>query len=394
MRDILHCDLNNFFASVECLKRPELKKVPMAVAGDPTKRHGIILAKNDIAKKYGVCTPEPIYSALKKCPKLILVKSHHDEYVKYSKLVMDVYLKYTDRVEPVSIDEAFLDVTESKTLFGSPENIAYLIKEEIKEKYGLTISVGVSFNRVLAKMGSDMKKPDAITILNKENYKEKIYLLPVSDLIGVGKSFAIKLEKLHINTIGDLATYDQKRLSKLFGKQADVVYRYANGIDSDFVKLYYDKYIPKSISRAYTFPEDVCNCDIIIKKINLISEEIACSLRKQNLKADCVNIIIKYSNFVSITRQKKIDKTDLFQEISKGAIKLFLENYLNHQKIRMISVGVEVSNVDPNVQLNMFEILKNNEDEKNKKLEEITSVLDNMRKNFGKDKINFGSLIK
>lgn len=393
MRDILHCDLNNFFASVECLKKPELRKVPMAVAGDPKKRHGIILAKNDLAKKYGIYTPEPVYMALKKCPKLVLVESHHDEYVKYSNLINAIYLKYTDRVEPVSIDESFLDVTESKKLFGTPENIAFMIKEEIKKEYGLTISVGVSFNRVLAKMGSDMKKPDAITILSKENFREKIYPLPVSDLIYVGKSFSSKLEKLHIKKIGELANYDGRKLRKLFGKQGELAYKYANGIDSDFVKLYYDEYIPKSISKSYTFPEDICDMDLLIKSIKILSEQVASKLRKYSLKAENVNIILKYDNFVSINRQKKIVETDLFQDISKSAIELLNENYLDTKKVRMISVGVNVSDYTNN-QLSMFNLVNDDYNIKNEKLEKITNIIDDMNHKIGSDVINFGSLIK
>lgn len=392
MKDILHCDLNNFFASVECLKRPELKKVPMAVAGDPKKRHGIILAKNDLAKKYGIYTPEPVYMALKKCPHLVIVESHHKEYEKYSYLINEIYLKYTDRVEPVSIDESFLDVTESRTLFGSSKDIAFKIKEEVKQRYGLTISVGVSFNRVLAKMGSDMKKPDAITVLSKDNFRDKISPLPVSDLLFVGKSFFYKLEKLGIKTIGDLSKYDYKKLKKLFGKQGEIAHRYANGIDSDFVKLYYDKYVPKSISRAYTFPKDISNIAILIKQVKILSEQVAFSLRKYNLKAQNVNIVLKNSSFVSINRQKKIPETDLFQIISKYAIELLEDNFICTNKIRMISVGVNISS-DMYDQVNIFDIVKDKYNIKNEKMETITNLVDKMKSDFGDDRINFGSLL-
>ena len=216
MRAILHCDLNNFFASVEMLSRPELRNVPMAVSGDPNRRHGIILAKNQIARKYGIYTPETVYSALKKCPNLVLVRPHYDQYKKYSVLVNEIYKKYTDRVEKFSIDESFLDVTESIGIFGSPYEIAYKIKEEIKEKYNLTISVGVSFNKSLAKLGSDLKKPDAITVLDYYSYKEKIYNLPVSALLYVGKNTTEKLKKMGIKTIGDLATCNKYRIVMAF----------------------------------------------------------------------------------------------------------------------------------------------------------------------------------
>jgi len=281
MKDILHCDLNGFFASVECVKNPELKKVPMAVCGDPNTRHGIILAKNELAKKYNVVTAETIYSAKKKCHDLVLVQGNYSDYKKYSKLVNEIYLKYTEKVEPFSIDESFLDITESKNLFGTPYEIAYKIKEDVKHTLGLTISVGVSFNKILAKMGSDMKKPDAITVLNKENYKKILYLLPVKDLLFVGKSTCNTLNKMRIYTIGDLANCDVERLSKKLGKLGVMIHRYANGIDSDEVEIYGTKHAPKSISKGITFPEDITNIEDLIKVARKLCSYIAENLRKK-----------------------------------------------------------------------------------------------------------------
>ena len=394
MKYILHCDLNNFFASVECLKRPELKNVPMAVAGDPKKRHGIILAKNELAKKYGIYTPETVYSALKKCPKLVLVESHHDEYLKYSNLVNNIYLKYTDRVEPVSIDESFLDITESLKLFGSPREIAYKIKEEVKNTLGLTISVGVSFNRVLAKMGSDMKKPDAITVLSPENFREKMYPLPIEDLIFVGKSLATSLRKMRINTIGDLANSSLEKIQKKFGKQGVTVYNYANGIDSDYVELYDTRHEPKSISKGYTFPEDICEREKLINEIKRISDYISKELRKENLKCRVVGISLKDENLITISRQKTIERTDLFQDISKIAIKLLDENYVEGKNIRAITLSV--TNLESpyiSEQLSLFEMT---EDKKctNENLENITRSLDKLKEKYGDDKINFASIIR
>lgn len=392
MRDILHCDLNNFFASVECLKRPELKMVPMAVAGDPRKRHGVILAKNEMAKKYGIYTPETVYSALKKCPQLVLVASHLEEYNRYSEYVNQIYLKYTDRVEPVSIDESFLDVTESKKLFGDPVKIAYQIKEDVKKTLGLTISIGVSFNRILAKMGSDMKKPDAITVLSPMNFRQKIHFLPIENLIMVGKSLTPSLRKLRIKTIGDLACYDVKVLQKKFGKHGVMVYRFANGIDSDYVPYYDTKYIPKSMSKGYTFPEDVFQKEILIKEAKKIANELAIHLREEKLKGKVVGITLKDENFISISRQKIIPKTDLFQEISHCAITLLEENYIEGKRIRAMTLSITgLESPYEEKQLNFFESV---EKEENKRLEKATLAIDQLRQKYGKEIISFCSVMK
>ena len=392
MRYILHCDLNNFFASVECLKNPNLKNVPMAVSGDPKKRHGVILAKNDIAKRYGIYTPETVYSALKKCPGLVLVESHHDEYIKYSKLVNEIYLKYTDRVEPASIDESYLDITESTLLFGKPIDIAYRIKEEVKNTLGLTISVGVSFNKVLAKMGSDMKKPDAVTVLSPSNFKEKLYPLPVENLIFVGKSLANSLKKIRIKTIGDLANYDKKVIEKKFGKNGLMAYNFANGIDSDYVQYYNKKHIPKSISKGYTFPKDINDKKILIGYAKKIVDEIAEKLRKEKLNCRCVSIALKDSNLISVSKQKIIEKTDLFQDITCGVLDLLNKNYTSGNMIRAITIGVtNLESDDEPIQINFFDEYV--ESGKSLKLENVTNKLDELKNIYGKNIINFASVL-
>ena len=214
-RTILHCDCNGFYASCECAKNPQLKNVPMAVGGSVEARHGIILAKNELAKKYNVKTAETIWQAKKKCPDLVIVSPHYELYEEYSKRVNDIYKEYTDLVEPFGIDESWLDVTGSRALFGDGEKIANILRERIKAELGITISVGVSFNKVFAKLGSDYKKPDATTIITRENFKEIIYPLPVTDLLFAGKKTAVQLEKLKIKTIGDLACTDKEKLVKL-----------------------------------------------------------------------------------------------------------------------------------------------------------------------------------
>lgn len=396
MRAILHCDLNNFFASVEMLSRPELRNVPMAVSGDPNRRHGIILAKNQIARKYGIYTPETVYSALKKCPNLVLVRPHYDQYKKYSVLVNEIYKKYTDRVEKFSIDESFLDVTESIGIFGSPYEIAYKIKEEIKEKYNLTISVGVSFNKSLAKLGSDLKKPDAITVLDYYSYKEKIYNLPVSALLYVGKNTTEKFKKMGIKTIGDLATCNKYRIVKHLGKLGEQIYNYANGLDNDPVKYFYEEEERKSISKGVTFEEDIDQSVILESEFLKLASDVSFSLRKIDMKASVVSIVLKDYNFVSTSRQKKIEYTNSYDLISKAVVELFNENYTEGVKIRYICVGLTgFKSENDSSQIDFFSIIKENQEkiEKEKKVEKVTKAMDALKEKYG-DKINYASTIK
>lgn len=359
LKKILHCDLNNFFASVEEVNNPELKNVPMAVCGDPSKRHGIVLAKNNLAKKFGIYTPENLISAKKKCPNLVLVEPHYDEYKKYSKLVNEVYLKYTDKVEPFSIDESFLDVTESEALFGSAEEIAYKIKEEIKSKYGLTISVGVSFNKALAKLGSDMKKPDAITVLDYKTYKSKIFPLPVSSLMFAGKTICEELKKMRIEKVGDLALYDRNILVQKFGKIAGELHDTANGVGNDVVKLYYDKYVPKSISKGMTLQEDTNDLDILIPICNNLCSEITRKLRYQKLKTNCVCVNLKDNNFISFSKQKQISITDSYDIILRNAKEILDSMIINKNLIRTITISVTNLKEIEEEQIDLFNFKSN-----------------------------------
>lgn len=220
-RVILHCDLNNFFASVELLSRPEWKQVPMAVCGSVEARHGVILAKNEPAKRYGVKTAETLWEARRKCPQLITVPPHPDQYRIFSRRAHRVYERFTDRIEPFGIDECWLDVTGSVPLFGSGEEIAHAIRRAVKEELGLTVSVGVSFNKVFAKLGSDLKKPDAVTVIRRAEFQKLLWPLPVETLIGVGKSTLRILHGMGVITIGDLAQAPLSTLRAALGKNGE-----------------------------------------------------------------------------------------------------------------------------------------------------------------------------
>lgn len=303
-RVILHCDCNGFFASVETLLDPSLANVPMAVTGDPESRHGIILAKNERAKAYGVKTAETIYAAKQKCKDLVCVLPHHDMYSEISRRVNEIYLDYTDLVDPFGIDESFLDVTGSMRLFDcTPRELADRIRERVSREIGITISVGVSFCRVFAKLGSDYKKPDATTVIDRSNYREIAYPLPVSDLLFVGKRAAEALRALGVLTIGDLAKTDRALLVSRLGEQGDTLWRYANGLDDEPVRAFTDRPAPKSIGNGMTFRRDISGKEEIRQGVMALCDSVAARLRAEDRKATVIQIQVKTPDFRTVQRQ-------------------------------------------------------------------------------------------
>ena len=293
-RAILHCDMNNFYASVECMLAPSIKDKPVAVCGSEKERHGIVLAKNYYAKDYGVKTGDAIWQAKNKCPDLIVIDTpHFDEYAKYSRLARNLYREYTDLVEPMGLDECWLDVTASTLLFGKPKKIADELREKVKKKFNLTISVGVSFNKTFAKLGSDLKKPDATTVITKDNFKEVVWPLPVSSLLGVGRKTNEKLKEKLIYTVGDLANTKKDRLIMLFGKNGGYLYDAANGLEDDEVQKYEELDEVKSISHGITTVKDLSNDDEVWKVMLELAQEIGLKLRSKKLRANGVSVSIR-----------------------------------------------------------------------------------------------------
>lgn len=378
-RTILHCDCNGFYASVECALNPSLKDIPMAVGGSRENRHGIILAKNESAKKFGIVTAETIGSALKKCPNLTIVPPHHDIYEEYSERVNAIYRDYTEQVEKFGIDESWLDVTGSLKLFGSGEEIAHIIKERVKKEIGITISVGVSFNKVFAKLGSDLKKPDAVTVLSEDNYKEKIYHLPCDMLLYVGRNTAMGLKALGINTIGDIASADEKLLSERFGKHGKMLSLYAKGLDSDPVKSYLDEREVKSIGSGTTFPHDLTTAEEIKTAIYSLSDTVAEKLRAHRLKCSTVQLTIRDKDFNTITRQKGITPTNALHNIATECLSLFNARWEAGKPVRMLTVtAASLSDTDSPSQLSIFD-----EEEKSEKHEKVDAAMDAIKQKFG-----------
>lgn len=387
-RVILHCDLNAFFASVECLDKPHLKNVPMAVAGNIEDRHGIILAKNEIAKKYNIKTAETIWQAKLKCPNLVIVPPHHEKYVKYSRIINDIYKNYTDLVEPFSIDECWLDVTGSRMLFGDGLEIAQKISNEVKNKTGLTLSIGVSFNKIFAKIGSDYKKPDAITIISRENYKDIVFPLSASNMLFVGKSTLKQFEKVGIKTIGDIANSSKESLVTLLGKMGETLWIYANGLDDSKVENTRQK--EKSIGNGHTFKRNLIGKDDIKQALTMLCDTVSTRLRKKNLKCRTICVTIKTPELKSVSRRQKIPYfSNTEHDIFGTSYKIMCENWNFNNPIRMLTITATDFEGEESFlpQLNMFD----EEKQVNEKFENFDKSMDIIREKFGDKAIQFAS---
>ena len=386
-RVILHCDCNNYFASVESIYRPELRDVPMAVCGDPASRHGIILAKNEKAKKYGVKTAETIYQALKKCPNLTLVRPTRYLYGEYCRRINAIYAQYTDQVEAFSIDESWLDVTGSQNLFGTGEHIADELRRRVREELGLTISVGVSFNKVFAKLGSDYKKPDATTVISRENYKDILFPLPVESMLFVGRNTAQLLRRFYIRTIGELAALPRERAMSVLGSASgDMLWRYANGLDDSPVRRQGEVDPVKSVSNSTTFARDLVGLEDIQTGLLALCDSVGGRLREQQLFATTVQIQIRNPALKTICRQKKLARpTALTGELYQCALALVQAEWNPASPIRMLGVGATgLVDSDEDAQISLFEAENAPIRERRKRLE---TTVDELRRRFGKDAV-------
>ncbi len=389
---ILHSDLNNFYASVETVLNPSLKNEYLAVCGNEEDRHGIVLAKNEKAKKCGVITGEPIWKAKAKCPLLITVPPHFEKYNEYSKIVKNIYMDYTDKIESFGLDECWLDVTGSVRLFGDGETIAHTIRERVKAETGLTVSVGVSFNKTFAKLGSDMKKPDAVTVIEKENFKEKIWHLSVDALLGVGKSNAQKLRQYKIETIGDLACAPKEFLEKNFGKNGLWMWECANGLECSPVRYANYRATPKSIGHGVTCRENLTDKNSVWKVIYKLSLSIEDSLRKNKLLAGSVAIEIKNDKLE--TKQFCVQlgcPTHGAYEIAKKAYALFEQKYNSKNGLCVRSVSVRTTNLkseDCAKQMSFFD-----DENKIRRNEAFQKTFCELKNKYGGNVITYGSLM-
>ena len=387
-RIILHCDLNGFYASVELLSHPDLREVPMAVCGDPASRHGIILAKNEPAKRFGIQTAETIWQAKKKCPDLVLLPPHHDLYRVYSKKVNAIYDEYTDLVEPFGIDESWLDLTGTLHLFGgNARALADQIRDRLRGELGLTISVGVSFNKVFAKLGSDYKKPDATTVITRENFRQIVWPLPVTDLLYVGRAAAQTFQKFNIRTIGDLARFDRESLFTLLGKNGAQLHDFACGLDRSPVAPAAQQTPPKSVGNGLTFPRNLQGREEIRAGITQLSDQVGARLRRHHMKCQGVSLAIRDPDFRDLSRQQRLrSPTCLSREIAQAAMELAESCWAMDRPVRALTVTAIylIPEEEAGAQL---DLLADTQDRKRERLEKLEGTLDSIRAKYGKGAI-------
>lgn len=390
-RTILHSDCNCFYASVEQLHHPELRQKPLAVGGDPEARHGIVLTANYIAKKFGVKTGMALWQAKQLCPDIVFVPPRMDLYLRFSRMAHEIYSEYTDLYEPYGIDENWLDVSASATLKGDGFKIAEDISRRVKSELGITVSIGVSFNKIFAKLGSDYKKPDAITTMYRDEFKEKAWKLPASDLLYVGKSTDKKLRNLGIKTIGDIANADEKVLHSHLGKMGSILWGFANGYDDSPVRLEHTHAPVKSVGNSTTTFRDLVNDEDVKIVIYMLSESVAARLRENGFQCRTVEISVRDNELFSFTRQTKIDHaTNITGEIAETVFALFKANYNWRQPIRSIGVrGADLVSEGYYDQLDLFGNVIFRE-----KCKKVDAAVDDIRRRFGYHSIQRGLMYK
>lgn len=381
-RVIIHSDMNSCYASIECSLNPALKGKPMAVGGDEASRHGIILAKSEEAKKYGVKTAEPLWQARQKCPELIIVEPHYDIYKEYSRRAHEIYARYTDKIEPMGLDEVWCDLTGSLTLFGSKYNIIREIMESFKKELDITVSIGLSYNKIFAKLGSDLAGRDEFFEITKENYKEKVWPLPASALFGVGRKTANRLQTYGVTTVGELAMCSEEWLKALFGVCGSEMWLSANGLNTDRVAPDNYKAPSKSIGHGVTCKSDLENNEEVWKVFLSLSQNVAKRLRKEKLKATGVQIGVRDSSFLTKQFQCQLEgETQSAFEIAKVATELFKGNYTWERRVRALTVRA-INLVDHGVfhQLDFY-----TDYEKIRKQQSIDDAVMSIRDKFGDD---------
>ena len=379
-RTIFHIDQNCFFASVEMVAHPELRNVPMAVTGDASKRHGIILARNELAKQAGVKTAEAIWQAEQKCPSLVKVSSHYDKYAFYSGKLRSLYEEYSDRVEPFGMDECWVDMTD---VIGDrdPRDLADEIRRRVREEFKLTCSIGVSFNKIFAKLGSDYKKPDATTVITEENFRDIVWPLPAADLLFVGGATASRLTEVNIRTIGDMANASREFMADYLGKPGEMLWLYANGIDESPVAPSDEKRQYKSIGNSMTTPKDILTRRQACGTFRTLSASVASRLRKHGLLGCNVAITVRDKDLLTYEHQKTLfEPTNSEKVIYETAMELFDESYDWHSAIR--SVGVRCAKVipeDSGIQMSIFSETQEKKEEDSK----LSKVIDDINRRFG-----------
>ena len=394
-RTILHSDCNCFYASVELLHHPELRGKPVAVGGDPEARHGIVLTADYTAKRRGVKTGMALWQAREVCPDIVFLPPRMDLYLRFSKMAQDIYSEYTDKREPYGIDESWLDVTDSVSLKGDGYHIAQEISNRMKKELGITVSIGVSFNKIFAKLGSDYKKPDAITTMNKDEYRDKAWPLPVSDLLYVGRATNSKLYGMGIRTIGDLAKTEEPLLVRNLGKMGSILWAFANGYDDSPVKLENTSAPVKSVGNSTTTPKDMETDEDVKIVLYILAESVAARLRENGFRCRTVEISIRDKDLFYFSKQVKLkNASNITREIAEAGYKIYKESYrlpADEQELKnsrpefyqkpLRSIGIRGTDLVTDYfweQLDMFM-----DPQAREKQMKMDAAVDNIRKRFG-----------
>ena len=376
-RTILHADLNSFYASVECLHHPELRGQPVAVGGDAAARHGIILAKNDVAKAYGVKTGDVLWMARQKCPQLVILPADFERYLRFSRLVKQIFAQYSDRVESFGIDECWLDISSpSQKIDGRAA--ADELRQRVKAEVGLTLSIGVSWNKIFAKLGSDLHKPDATTVIDEENFRQVVWPLAVSELLYVGRSTARKLRDRGIRTIGELAQTPPEDLRRILGKWGEILWIFANGYDEAPV-AYAEETAPIcSIGNSITLPRDITCREEAQMVLTVLAESVAARLRANGYKSAGVAVGVRDDRLAAFTRQQQLPTaTQVTSELLKAAMALVDQHITWQRPLRSIglrAIALQPANAQ---QLSLFD------DESARRAEQLEQTLDELRRRFG-----------
>lgn len=376
-KEILHIDCNKFYASVECYLHPELRDKPVAVGGSEQSRHGIILTKNEIASKYGLVVGEPLWKARQKCPGLIIVPPNFPVYIEFSKRVRNILEDYTDLIEPFGLDESWIDVTGDWRKTGY--TIAQEIRRRVKNEIGITVSIGLSFNKIFAKLGSDYKKPDAVTVINKNNYRDIVWNLPCGDLLMIGRATTKKLNAYGIYTIGDVARADDRFMKNLLGKNGQMLQRFARGQDTSPVRHMSLSRDIKSIGNSTTTPRDLKNDEDVKIIFTVLAESVSRRMRKHDLKGVTLAISVRDCELNTFTRQCKMQApTNVSNELIKNAMELFTANYHWEKPIRSLGLSVTDFEYDGILQYDLSGSV-----EKREKLERLETAVDKLKDRYG-----------
>jgi len=387
---VLHSDANSFYASCECLYRPEIRDLPVAVCGDPEARHGIILAKNQVAKKYGIPTGEVIWKAKQLCPSLLCIPANYALYMHISQQLRDIYGSYTDLVESFGLDECWLDISEPGRTLEDGTRIANEIRERVKDEIGITVSIGVSFNKIFAKLGSDYKKPDATTTITRDNFRSIVWPLPASDLLYVGSRTAKKLCARGIRTIGEIANADPEMMRHMLGKNGLMLMRFALGLDmSPVMPSSYESAV-KSVGNSATLPHDIESLADAESVFYLLAESVGARLREQGFRSRCVNISVRTTDLIHYGCQLTLKSpTMITREIAQTSLRLFKERYMDLIPLR--SVGISCTNLVPDTAPEQIGFL--DDEEKRRKCETLEHSLDDLRKRYGHQVVQRGVVL-